>query len=241
MAYFDSNAAYAYEYQAQAYSEPVRRERLEERPAQRPRLDVVPGAGREANQAVSPVFTHVVKVFAALVLLFVSIGLARVAIAGYTTSMLNANAELSSSLEAARDESSNLEVMNSVYGADTRIRDLATGALGMVEPEDSITIDLSDPADAAQGEASAANGQDAAQGSARTPRRAALPLRIDNDREATYGTRPVHRGTRPGRTPSKRCWFPPGDGRIRGRRAPGRIRARGLCAPSRHLAPYLAR
>lgn len=171
MAYFDSNAAYAYDYQAQAYSEPVRRERPEERPAKRPRLDVVPGAGREANQAVSPVFTHVVKVFAALVLLFVSIGLARVTIAGYTTSMLNANAELSSSLEAARDESSNLEVMNSVYGADTRIRDLAIGALGMVEPEDSITLDLSDSADAAQGEASAANGQDAAQGSSATSNR----------------------------------------------------------------------
>ena len=151
MAYFDSNAAYAYDYQAQAYSEPVRRERPEERPAKRPRLDVVPGAGREANQAVSPVFTHVVKVFAALVLLFVSIGLARVTIAGYTTSMLNANAELSSSLVAARDESSNLEVMNSVYGADTRIRDLATGALGMVEPEDTTVLDLSQEAPAQAG------------------------------------------------------------------------------------------
>ncbi len=73
---------------------------------------------------------------------------------------------------------------------------------------------------------------------ARTPRRAALPLRIDNDREATYGTRPVHRGTRPGRTPSKRCWFPPGERRrIRRRCAPGRSGARGFRAPSRRPRP----
>lgn len=65
--------------------------------------------------------------------------------------MLNTNAALNSSLETAQDESSNLEVMNSVYGADTRIRDLATGTLGMVEPEDTTVLDLSQDASAQAG------------------------------------------------------------------------------------------
>lgn len=158
MAYFDSNAAYALDYQAQPNYMPERQGRPANTPLERPHFDVVTGAGREANQIVSPVFTHVVKVFAVLVFLFVSIGLARVTLAGTTTAILNANAELSSSLEAAHDESSSLEVMNTVYGADTRIRDLATGALGMVEPEEGITLDISESADtagAAQGNAGA--------------------------------------------------------------------------------------
>ena len=112
---------------------------------------------------MSPVFTHVVKVFCVLVALFFAIGIARVAIAGVTASVLNTNAALNSSLETAQDESSNLEVMNSVYGADTRIRDLATGTLGMVEPEDTTVLDLSQDASA---QAGSADGQGA--GSAAT-------------------------------------------------------------------------
>ena len=151
MAYFDSNAAYALDYQAQPNYAPDYERAPLEHPSERPRFDVLTGAGREANQIVSPAFTHVVKVSAALVFLFVSIGVVRVTLASVTTSMLNQNAELSASLEAAHDESSNLEVMNTVYGADTRIRDLATGALGMVEPEEGITLDLSEAADAEDG------------------------------------------------------------------------------------------
>ena len=59
--------------------------------------------------------------------------------------MLNSNAELTNTLEKATDESSDLEVMHSVYGADTRIRDLA-GAYGMVEPSESVTLDFSQDA-----------------------------------------------------------------------------------------------
>lgn len=54
-----------------------------------------------------------------------TIGVARVALAGVTAQVLNSNAELPTRLEKATDESSDLEVMHSVYGADTRIRDLA--------------------------------------------------------------------------------------------------------------------
>lgn len=161
MAYFDSNAAYALDYQAQPNYAPDYERAPLERPSERPRFDVLTGAGREANQIVSPAFTHVVKVFAVLVFLFVSIGVVRVTLASVTTSMLNQNAELSASLEAAHDESSNLEVMKTVYGADTRIRDLATGTLGMVEPEQGITLDLSETADAEDGADATAEGQQA--------------------------------------------------------------------------------
>ena len=39
--------------------------------------------------------------------------------------------------------------MRSVYGADTRIRDLATSTLGMVEPSETVTLDVSTPASGA--------------------------------------------------------------------------------------------
>lgn len=165
MAYYDSNAAYAYDFEAAPAPSARPGAAPSAAPAERPRFDVYTGEGREANQVVSPVFTHVVKVFCALVALFFVIGLARVTIAGATASALNANAELTSSLEAAQDESSNLEVMNSVYGADTRIRDLATGTLGMVEPEDTTVLDLSQGSKA-QGAADASASSDGAGASA---------------------------------------------------------------------------
>ena len=166
MARYDSNLAYVYDGAAAPERGRSTAPQPARVPAGRPHLDVYTGEGREANQLVSPVFTHVVKVFCVLVALFFAIGVARVTIASVTAAYLNANAEVSSSLEAARDESSNLEVMNSVYGSDTRIRDLATGTLGMVEPEGSITLDLSEgdgaSASAAEGDAAAADAADPA-------------------------------------------------------------------------------
>ena len=104
---------------------------------------MVGGAGREANQAVSPVFTRVIKVALVLVAMFFALGVARVTIASVTAATLNGNAQLNSTLETAQEESSNLEVMRSVYGATTRIRDLAAGTLGMVEAEGGVTVDVS--------------------------------------------------------------------------------------------------
>ena len=85
-----------------------------------------------------------------------TIGVARVALAGVTAQVLNSNAELTTTLEKATDESSDLEVMHSVYGADTRIRDHA-GANGMVEPSESVTLDFSQ--DAAAGANATATAQ----------------------------------------------------------------------------------
>ena len=110
----------------------------------------------QANQAVSPVFMSVLKTFCIIAVIFMTIGVARVALAGVTAQVLNSNAELTNTLEKATDESSDLEVMHSVYGADTRIRDLA-GAYGMVEPSESVTLDFSQ--DAAAGANATATAQ----------------------------------------------------------------------------------
>lgn len=114
--------------------------------ANRPNLHVVTGEGREADQAASPVFFSVIKVFFVLALLFCAVGFARVGLASATAATLNGNADLSEALEAGRDQSSNLEVMYAVFSSPTRVRDLATDTLGMVEAEDTVTLDMSDSA-----------------------------------------------------------------------------------------------
>lgn len=143
MGYHNSNAAYAYDMQ------PVIRPEREVTPARstRPNLDVVTGAGREASQDVSPQFTHCIKVFAVLATVFVALGLFRVALAGATTATLNNAAALSNALTEAQDQSSELEVMRSVYGSSTRIRDLAEG-YGMVSADSGITLDFTEHVDA---------------------------------------------------------------------------------------------
>lgn len=156
MGYNTSNAAVAYDMNAApAYREAPRRSAA---PAvqQTPRFDVYTGAAREANQEVSPVFVKVLAVFVAIAVAFVAIGAVRVALAGMTATVLNDNATLTDTLEKETSESSDLEVMNSVYGADTRIRDLA-GTYGMTEPSESVTLDFSQDAasSASSGTASA--------------------------------------------------------------------------------------
>lgn len=151
-----SNAAFAYDmHAAYAPGAPVSRPSAPQT-GERPRFDVFTGAGREANQAVSPMFLHVAKLFCVIVALIFIVGVARVTIASATSAALNASATTTASLESARDTSKNLEVMRSVYGADTRIRDLAESTLGMVEPSGSVTLDLSASAGAAAAAAPAA-------------------------------------------------------------------------------------
>jgi len=152
MGYNTSSAALAYDMNAM----PAYRETPQAPVAPTPRFDVYTGAGRQANQAVSPVFMSVLKTFCIIAAIFMTIGVARVALAGVTAQVLNSNAELTNTLEKATDESSDLEVMHSVYGADTRIRDLA-GAYGMVEPSESVTLDFSQ--DAAAGANATATAQ----------------------------------------------------------------------------------
>lgn len=144
MGYRQSNAAYAYDMQPVSTSA----EQLAPRYQERPELHVVSGEGLQANQAVSPAFFHVLKVFCMLAMLFVTVGVARIAIAGATASALNANAELTQTLEAGRDESTNLEVMRSVFSSPTRIRDIATATFGMVDSDKSVTVDLAGSAEA---------------------------------------------------------------------------------------------
>lgn len=155
MAYRASNAAYAYDAFPQAYPgyDPAL-----DAPApqqQRPRkLGVVTGAGREASQDVSPQFTHCIKVVAVLALVFFAIGLFRVTLASFTAAALNEAASLSNELTAAQAQSADLEVMRSVYGSSTRIRDLAEG-YGMVAADGGVTLDFTQYVDS-----SAEGGQD---------------------------------------------------------------------------------
>ena len=139
MGYHTSNAALAYDMTAA--------------PAYRdtPQAPAAPRE-RQANQGVSPVFMGVIKVFCIIAAVFVAIGVARVTLAGVTASLLDSNAALTETLEKDTSESSDLEVMHSVYGADTRIRDLA-GTYGMTEPTDSVTLDFSQGATSANGAA----------------------------------------------------------------------------------------
>ena len=105
MAYRASNAAYAYDmYEAQPVSYPNRTAAPAPVAPERPRLDVVSGEGLEANQAVSPYFTHVMKLAFVFVALFCVVGFARIALAGATTALLNNNAQAATSLEQAHQE-----------------------------------------------------------------------------------------------------------------------------------------
>ena len=137
-------------YEAHASSDAARQAQA---PAAKPSFGVVTGAGREASQATSPMFTHCVKVFCVLATIFVLLGAARVAIASVTAASLNAAADLSGDLEAAQEASADLEVMRSVYGASTRIRDLAEG-YGMVAAEGNVVLDFTEYAPA-EGDAAA--------------------------------------------------------------------------------------
>lgn len=137
MGFPTSNTAYAYELQPDL---PLRRS-PEERP--RPRFDVVTGKGRETSQDVSPRFTYCLKIAAVLVVAIIMLGLFRVTIAGATTAVLNDAAVLSEELTTAQEQTSDLEVMRTVYGSPTRIRDLAEG-YGMVVADDAVVLDFTE-------------------------------------------------------------------------------------------------
>lgn len=139
MGRYQSNLAYAYD-EAQRV-QPTRQ--TEQRTATTPHFDVYTGAGNETSVEVSPVFMHCIKVAVVLVSVMIAICFLRVSLAGYTTSILNTNAQIRTSLDEAVAVSKDLEVMTSVYGSESRIRDIAISTLGMVEPTEHVTLDLS--------------------------------------------------------------------------------------------------
>lgn len=141
MGYHTSNAAYAYDIQPDLPAYRATAPAYQQAP--RPNFDVVTGHGREADQDVSPRFTYCMKVAAALMAMFIVLGLFRVTLAGATTAVLNNAATLSNELTTAQEQSSELEVMRSVYGSPTRIRDLAEG-YGMVVAEGGVTLDFTE-------------------------------------------------------------------------------------------------
>lgn len=142
MGYRQSNAAVAYDMQPAAV--PAGYGQRSPRVDRRAELHVVSGEGRQADQGVSPAFVAVMKTFCVLIALFCAVGFIRIAISSATAQALNASAELTETLDEGRDTSSSLEVMHSVYSAPTRVRDLASASLGLVDAENTVTIDLSE-------------------------------------------------------------------------------------------------
>ena len=94
MGYNTSSAALAYDMNAMPAYRETPQAPVAPREQRAPRFDVYTGAGRQANQAVSPVFMSVLKTFCIIAAIFMTIGVARVALAGVTAQVLNSNAEL---------------------------------------------------------------------------------------------------------------------------------------------------
>lgn len=99
MGYNTSNAALAYDMNAMPAYREAPQAPVAPREQRTPRFDVYTGAGRQANQAVSPVFMSVLKTFCIIAAIFMTIGVARVALAGVTAQVLNSNAALTNTLE----------------------------------------------------------------------------------------------------------------------------------------------
>ncbi|MDO4436927.1 MAG: hypothetical protein Q4B77_03140 [Coriobacteriaceae bacterium] len=147
MAYYTSNAAYAYDALPESYPGYAPAQNAPAPEPHKPRkLGVVTGAGREASQDVSPQFTHCLRVVAALVAVLFVLGVFRVTLASMTAGALNEAATLSNQLTEAQLQSADLEVMRSVYGSSTRIRDLAEG-YGMVAAQEGVTLDFTEYVD----------------------------------------------------------------------------------------------
>ena len=90
MGYNTSNAALAYDMNAMPAYREAPQAPVAPREQRTPRFDVYTGAGRQANQAVSPVFMSVLKTVCIIAAVFMTIGVARVALAGVTAQVLNA-------------------------------------------------------------------------------------------------------------------------------------------------------
>ena len=89
MGYNTSSAALAYDMNAMPAYRETPQAPVAPREQRTPRFDVYTGAGRQANQAVSPVFMSVLKTFCIIAAIFMTIGVARVALAGVTAQVLN--------------------------------------------------------------------------------------------------------------------------------------------------------
>ena len=77
MGYNTSSAALAYDMNAMPAYRETPQAPVAPREQRTPRFDVYTGAGRQANQAVSPVFMSVLKTFCIIAAIFMTIGVAR--------------------------------------------------------------------------------------------------------------------------------------------------------------------
>ncbi|HJA29226.1 MAG TPA: cell division protein FtsL [Candidatus Olsenella pullicola] len=134
-----------------------RREHPERSP--RPSFEVVDGGGLDARAraGVSRTFVMRVRAVVAIAAVLVVMGMARVALASATVSVLQTNADLSAQIEEAQTLNSDLRIERSVLSSNSRISRIATQNYGMVLPTESVHVSASEPA--STDEASLADGE----------------------------------------------------------------------------------
>lgn len=129
------SAAPAYNYDARAYER--------ERYAQ-PDISVVPGSRpRTQVQTLPSSVVLVAKVVAVALVVIALLGVVRVTLSSAAVTTAIESNQLSSQIETARAEGSNLEVSQSALSNPTYVKGAAT-ALGMVEASDTKKIVLDD-------------------------------------------------------------------------------------------------
>lgn len=110
----------------------------------RPSFDVVEGGGIDAmaRRGVSDAFVALSRVAVVSIVLFVALGISRVALTTAAVTCLRANVETQSAIEAARSYNSELRVERSVLCDTNRIVRIATENYGMAPACDHDLVQL---------------------------------------------------------------------------------------------------
>lgn len=139
--YVNGNVAY------QLGAEELEREDVLQQPGRR--LTVLPGSRSQhhvrTQTAISPVVVTALKCATAFAVVIAAVALVRILLVASAFAVTSQNAQLSSQLDAARSQGSELEVQVAVYGSQDRITSLATEVYGMAPADSVAVLDLSAP------------------------------------------------------------------------------------------------
>lgn len=123
---------------AYRYQEPARNPRRA--PQQSPRIQVVPGRGKDASEALSPVLVTIAKMLCVALIVFALIGFVRIGLASAAVETALASEKLSTEIENSRAKGNELEVRQSYLSTSSHIQLEAT-RLGLSEAE-ATTLNL---------------------------------------------------------------------------------------------------
>lgn len=113
-----------------------------QKPARSPRVDVVHGTGSAPQTSpLSSSALFLAKTVAVVLAVVAVLGIARIALTSAAVSATLSNQELSSQIETARKEGSQLEVAQSSLSNPSRVK-MEAGALGMTAPVITYTVTL---------------------------------------------------------------------------------------------------